>query len=375
MKHLTGGVLLLLLAWPAARADDKPKGEPTPKARYDALVKEHQKAQQEFFSALRAASTPEEQQKKMAEASPALEKVLAKFVELAEKHPKDAVALDALQQVVSNGFVRGGPKGAKARAIELILRDHVASGRLGPLCQQVGNDFGVKNADLLRAILERNPDKGVQAEACLALAQHLQQQAEIAKRVADDADLAKRVEGLYGKETVEGMRKADVAKLKADGEAMFQQLGEKHLAAFKADRLVTLCQRLGFSSDKGSESLLRTLMERRDDRQVKGVACLTLAQVLKTRADETSEKDAKEADKLRKQAEGLFAQAAEKYGDVKMPFRGTVGDKAKGELYEIRHLAVGKPAPEVEGEDQDGKKFKLADYKGKVVLLDFWSQF
>jgi cytochrome oxidase Cu insertion factor (SCO1/SenC/PrrC family) len=24
--------------------------------------------------------------------------------------------------------------------------------------------------------------------------------------------------------------------------------------------------------------------------------------------------------------------------------------------------------------DQDGKKFKLSDYKGKVVLLDFWSQ-
>ena len=34
--------------------------------------------------------------------------------------------------------------------------------------------------------------------------------------------------------------------------------------------------------------------------------------------------------------------------------------------------AVGKPAPEIAGEDIDGKKFKLSDYKGKVVLLDFW---
>jgi hypothetical protein len=34
--------------------------------------------------------------------------------------------------------------------------------------------------------------------------------------------------------------------------------------------------------------------------------------------------------------------------------------------------AVGKEAPQVEGSDADGKKFKLSDYRGKVVLLDFW---
>jgi hypothetical protein len=33
---------------------------------------------------------------------------------------------------------------------------------------------------------------------------------------------------------------------------------------------------------------------------------------------------------------------------------------------------VGDIAPEISGEDIDGKKFKLSDYKGKVVVLDFW---
>ena len=33
---------------------------------------------------------------------------------------------------------------------------------------------------------------------------------------------------------------------------------------------------------------------------------------------------------------------------------------------------VGNQAPEIMGEDIDGKKFKLSDYRGKVVLLDFW---
>jgi hypothetical protein len=33
---------------------------------------------------------------------------------------------------------------------------------------------------------------------------------------------------------------------------------------------------------------------------------------------------------------------------------------------------VGKPAAEIEGEDVEGKKFKLSDYRGKVVMIDFW---
>jgi cytochrome oxidase Cu insertion factor (SCO1/SenC/PrrC family) len=35
-------------------------------------------------------------------------------------------------------------------------------------------------------------------------------------------------------------------------------------------------------------------------------------------------------------------------------------------------LSIGKVAPEIEAEDIDGVKFKLSDYRGKVVVLDFW---
>ena len=35
-------------------------------------------------------------------------------------------------------------------------------------------------------------------------------------------------------------------------------------------------------------------------------------------------------------------------------------------------LTVGAAAPEIAGEDIDGAFFKLSDYRGKVVLLDFW---
>ena len=53
----------------------------------------------------------------------------------------------------------------------------------------------------------------------------------------------------------------------------------------------------------------------------------------------------------------------------------TVAEKAEPELFGLRHLSVGKVAPDIEGQDQDGVKFKLSDYRGKVVLLDFWSEY
>jgi hypothetical protein len=36
--------------------------------------------------------------------------------------------------------------------------------------------------------------------------------------------------------------------------------------------------------------------------------------------------------------------------------------------------AAGKQAAMIEGVDSSGKTFRLADYRGKVVLLDFWWQ-
>lgn len=34
--------------------------------------------------------------------------------------------------------------------------------------------------------------------------------------------------------------------------------------------------------------------------------------------------------------------------------------------------AIGELAPEIEGVDLDGVAFKLSDYRGKVVMLDFY---
>jgi hypothetical protein len=46
--------------------------------------------------------------------------------------------------------------------------------------------------------------------------------------------------------------------------------------------------------------------------------------------------------------------------------------RLEGFLFELQHLQPGMSAPDTEGNDLDGKAFKLSDYKGKVVMLDFW---
>jgi hypothetical protein len=132
----------------------------------------------------------------------------------------------------------------------------------------------------------------------------------------------------------------------------------------KSDKLGEVCNFLVYAQDKKSEEFLRKVLEQNPHQEVQGLACLALASQLKNRL-------VKEPN-LAKEVEQLFERAAEKYADVKAPFRGTVGARAKSELFEMRFLVIGKTAPDIEGEDQDGKPFKLSDYRGKVVLIDFW---
>jgi hypothetical protein len=49
-----------------------------------------------------------------------------------------------------------------------------------------------------------------------------------------------------------------------------------------------------------------------------------------------------------------------------------VGAIMKATLEAKEKLAIGKSAPEIVGKDVDGKEMKLSDYKGKIVVLDFW---
>lgn len=46
--------------------------------------------------------------------------------------------------------------------------------------------------------------------------------------------------------------------------------------------------------------------------------------------------------------------------------------KAQGPKFQRERLQIGMVAPDIVGEDLDGVEFKLSDYRGQVVVLDFW---
>ena len=140
------------------------------------------------------------------------------------------------------------------------------------------------------------------------------------------------------------------------------------------------------------ERLLKRVLEKSPDRDTRGMACYGLANHLMTRAgyatqlqdpdqraqydewlgEETSARLAEgNAVDLRKRSEMYFQRVVVEFGDVKGRGR-TLGADAQRNLFELRNLQVGMVAPEIKGEDIDGTSFQISDYRGKVVVLDFW---
>jgi thiol-disulfide isomerase/thioredoxin len=283
MPRFGTSILALLLLLPAAPAADK-----TPAEQYQALAKKYDEAVKEYRKVAREATTQDELDAINAEKYPDPAKYAPRFLQLAEKYPDDPAAIDALGWVVEHP-ARGqvGKDSARARALDVLLKDYAKSDRLGHVCMVLGFYDVPTDESFLRAVLEKNPNHEVQGLATMALGLKLKNVVEMRQQLKDHPGLQKEYEKVFG---------ADVVK----------------------------------------------------------------------------ELAARDPDKLAKEIEQRFQRVVEKHADVKY-VRGTVGKAAEAELFEIRKLAIGQPVPDIEAADADGKTYKLSDYRGKVVVVDFWA--
>jgi hypothetical protein len=236
-----------------------------------------------------------------------------------------------------------------------------------------------KTSQILLELAQKNPEDPIALDALIQV-------------VAQDVWMELREHELGGLAENDTPPRAQ-AKESPAGTAM-RLLLRDHM---ESDRLGEVCRRAMYGFRKDYEIFLRAVLEKSPHRDIQGLACILLPQLLNNRQQKLDlikgqPELAKSyerrfgkgyLDQLRRQdraqvlaeAEALFDQASEKYGDVKIPYGGTVAERAETELFELRHLTAGKQAPDIAGEDQDGKRFRLNDYRGKVVLLYFWQQF
>lgn len=73
-----------------------------------------------------------------------------------------------------------------------------------------------------------------------------------------------------------------------------------------------------------------------------------------------------------KKAKGLAGMKKLVEGDALEKLDKRLFQRAKNTIFVEENLAIGCVAPDIVGTDHAGVEFKLSDYKGKVVLLDFW---
>lgn len=157
----------------------------------------------------------------------------------------------------------------------------------------------------------------------------------------------------------------------AELKTLIDAVVQHHVTSEKISGVVGL---LSFQANTDPKALdvIESIATKSPHKEVQAGAVFAVAEFYKNKAEPYGKKGPDDAEELMKKAEAGFERVIKEFGDVVQYGKRTFGDAAKATLFEVRNLRVGKVVPEIEGEDVDGVKFKISDYRGKVVMLDFW---
>jgi thiol-disulfide isomerase/thioredoxin len=142
------------------------------------------------------------------------------------------------------------------------------------------------------------------------------------------------------------------------------RLVEDHLLEPNLPRLVAAVAQ---APHKCVSDFLGNVIDKASDPFAKGLTCFMLGCRLAE-----SESPAED----RERALTLFERVRQEFADVPIDLpqgRTTLGTLADDQTYTLKNLSVGSQALEITGTDSAGKELKLSEYRGKVVLLDFWA--
>jgi hypothetical protein len=144
-----------------------------------------------------------------------------------------------------------------------------------------------------------------------------------------------------------------------------KRVGEVVLAVPQNDRLMLKYVRvLGFFGEKQS---LEAVISKMDKGSLQQEARFQLASVVAVDAERNLTLTDAERAAGNQEAAGRLEKLGKEEG-----LDEQLGKRVEKMLFKVTHLVVGCEAPEIEGVDHDGEKFRLSEYRGKVVLLPFW---
>ena len=144
---------------------------------------------------------------------------------------------------------------------------------------------------------------------------------------------------------------------------VFSWLAKHHASHVRMLEVCQICADL--ESDETIETLLTAVVEKNKHSIVKAWALFAQGTTQYYIAEESNEAAQFAA------AEKIFEKVVSLIPEDQS--EGTPRDAAEKYLFELKHLAIGKAAPNFEIADLDGKRQKLHDQLGKIVVLDFWA--
>ena len=148
--------------------------------------------------------------------------------------------------------------------------------------------------------------------------------------------------------------------LNTKDQKIYDALSQRFVKTGKIKRFVQMA--MSPSAPDSAKPVLESVLKLNPDKDIQGFACYALGSI-------AFEKKGKMA---AKEAEKHFARVEKDFADVRGG-RQTLGQMAKGSLYELRNLQVGMKAPASACKSLKGERTSLADLRGKVVVLDFWA--
>jgi thiol-disulfide isomerase/thioredoxin len=164
------------------------------------------------------------------------------------------------------------------------------------------------------------------------------------------------------------------------GKPAMELVAKHHAANPKVGKIIA---KLGFylpseraDSHAAAVDLIKQVAEKNPDRAARGQAAIAIAWQANGRFAVAEFRNTPGLETLAAQAEKAFEKVIADYADCPRLLgdeKRTLGDMVKGDLFELRHLRLGKAAPDIVGEGVDGEKFKLSDHRGKVVVVVFWA--